>query len=79
MGLSRSTFYDTPPAPLGSELLIRTDAIGDEFECYGFRRVGAALRHQGVVVNSKKLHRLMRENGLQSKRPLRRDNGQRPC
>ncbi len=34
----------------------------------GYRRVGAALRHQGVVVNGKKLRRLMREHGFQPKR-----------
>ena len=46
-------------------------AICDEFECYGYRRVGAALRHQGVVVNSKRLRRLMREHGQQPKRRRR--------
>ena len=38
---------------------------------YGYRRVGAALRHQGVVVNSKKLRRLMKEHDLQPKRRRR--------
>ena len=72
MGLSRSTFYDAPPVTMApSEVLIRISAICDEFECYGYRRVGAALRHQGVVVNSKKLRRLMRENDLQPKRRRR--------
>ena len=72
MGLARSTFYDTPFVPLdGDELLARIGAICDEFECYGYRRVGAALRHQGVEVNGKKLRRLMREHGLQPK-PRRR-------
>lgn len=42
----------------------RIGAICDDFECYGYRRVGAALRHQGIVVNSKKLRRLMREHDL---------------
>jgi len=27
-------------------------AICDEFEAYGYRRVGAALRHQGVGVTA---------------------------
>ena len=72
MGLSRSTFYDTAPAALDAgEVLARIELICDEFECYGYRRVGAALRHQGVVVNSKKLRRLMRENDLQPKRRRR--------
>ena len=72
MELSRSTFYDTAPSALDAEdLLARIDAICDEFECYGYRRVGAALRHQGVVVNGKKLRRLMREHDLQPKRRRR--------
>ena len=72
MGLARSTFYDAAAAPLdGGEILTRIGTICDEFECYGYRRVGAALRHQGVVVNGKKLRRLMREHNLQPKRRRR--------
>ena len=72
MGLARSTFYDTPPVHLGvDELVARIGAICDDFECYGYRRVGAALRHQGIVVNGKKLRRLMREHSLQPKRRRR--------
>ena len=37
--------------------------ITDTFEAYGYRRMGAALRHRGLVVNAKKVRRLMRENG----------------
>jgi putative transposase len=43
-------------------------AICDEFEAYDYRRVGAELRHQGMVVNSKKVRRLTREHDLQLKR-----------
>ena len=72
MGLSRSTFYDTSPIPAPrGDLITRISTICDEFECYGYRRVGAALRHQGVVVNSKKLRRLMKEHDLQPKRRRR--------
>jgi putative transposase len=72
MGLARSTFYDPSPVRLGEdELVARIGAICDEFECYGYRRVGAALRHQGVVVNGKKLRRLMREHDLQPKQRRR--------
>ena len=72
MWLSRSTFYDAAAVPVGEEsLLARIGIICDEFECYGYRRVGAALRHQGVVVNGKKLRRLMREHDLQPKRRRR--------
>jgi putative transposase len=72
MGLSRSTFYDPAPVAVApGEVLVRTKAICDEFECYGYRRVGAALRHQGMVVNSKRLRRLMREHDLQPKQRRR--------
>ncbi len=72
MGLARSTFYDIVPTVLDAgDVLTRIGAICDEFECYGYRRVGAALRHQGVVVNGKKLRRLMREHGFQPKRRRR--------
>jgi len=66
MGLSRSTFYDAPASQADDgEILARLQAICDEFEAYGYRRVGAALRQQGLVVNSKKIRRLMREHELQ--------------
>ena len=55
-------------------------AICDEFEAYGWRRVQAALRQQGIVANHKRIRRLMREHGLQPR--LRRrfvaDDRQRP-
>ena len=52
-------------------LLARIGTIWDEFEFYGYRRVGAALRRYGVVVNGKKLRRLMREYDLQPKQRRR--------
>ena len=49
MGLSRSTYYDAPHAlDRDAEILARITAIGEEFEAYGYRRVCAELRHQGV-------------------------------
>ena len=72
MGLQRSTFYDAPEVSTDDAAVIaRVSAICDEFEAYGYRRVGAELRHQGVVVNGKKLRRLMREHELQPKRRRR--------
>ena len=69
MSQSRSTFYDRPPTPVApDELVARIGAACDEF---GYRRVGAALRQQGIVVNGKKLRRLMREQDLQPKRRRR--------
>ena len=54
-----------------AEIVARITAICEEFECYGYRRVGAELRHQGIVVNAKKIRRLMREHDLQPKRRRR--------
>jgi len=66
MGLARSTFYDAPGEPVDdADLVARMAAICDVLACYGYRRIGAALRQQGTVVNSKKVRRLMREHRLQ--------------
>ena len=54
-----------------AEIVARITTICDEFEAYGYRRVGAELRHQGLVVNGKKIRRLMREHDLQPKRRRR--------
>lgn len=72
MGLLRSTFYDAPSVAVDdAEIVRRMQAICDEFETYGYRRVGAALRQDGLAVNSKKVRRLMREHDLQPRRRRR--------
>ena len=71
MGLARSTYYDTPATEADTEIVARITAICEEFEAYGYRRVGAELRHQGIVVNGKKIRRLMRQHDLQPKRRRR--------
>lgn len=65
MGISRSTYYDAPTlAPDDTAIVEIIAAICDEFEHYGWRRVQAALRQQGMIVNHKKIKRLMREHDL---------------
>ena len=50
MGLSRSTYYDVAPLRTDDTALVATMiAICDEFEAYGYRRVGAELRHRGIA------------------------------
>jgi putative transposase len=72
MGLPRSTFYDAPAAHLDdTEIVDRIRTICDEFEAYGYRRVGAELRHHGIIVNHKKVRRLMRACDLLPKRRRR--------
>jgi putative transposase len=66
MGMARSTYYDRPQRAAEDTAIVEAMfAICDAFEFYGYRRVGAALRQQGLVVNHKKIRRLMREHGLQ--------------
>jgi putative transposase len=72
MGIARSTFYDTPD--LGASdiaVVAEMKAICGEFESYGYRRVSAELRHRGMVVNAKKVRRLMREHALTPKQRRR--------
>lgn len=68
MGIARSTYYGSLSATLDDTALVAAiTAICDEFEAYGWRRVRAALRQQGVVANHKRIRRLMCEHALQPK------------
>ena len=72
MGVARSSFYAAPTARAGdADIVVQIRAITDEFEGYGYRRVDAALRHRGLIVNSKKVRRLMKENDLNPRRRRR--------
>ncbi len=72
MDLPRSTSFVAPKAkPSDEEIVAEMRAITDAFECYGYRRVGAELRHCGHVVNAKKVRRLMREHDLNPRRRRR--------
>ncbi len=66
MGISRSTYYERPASTLDDTAIVEAiAAICDEFEFYGWRRVQAELRQRGLIVNHKKIKRLMREHDLQ--------------
>jgi len=54
-----------PHCDFHTALVAAITAICDEFEAYGWRRVRAALRQQGVIANHKRIRRLMREHALQ--------------
>jgi putative transposase len=72
MGISRSTFYDRPDVRASDAIVVaEMKAICDEFEAYGYRRIDAELRHRGMVVNAKKVRRLMREHALNPRRRRR--------
>lgn len=68
MRVARSTLYAEPSPAMDDTAIVEAIArIYDQFESYGWRRVRAALRQQGMVVNHKKVRRLMREHDLQPK------------
>src|SRR6056297_340937 len=70
--MPRSTLYATLVArPSDAALVAEIREITDEFECCGYPRVGAELRHRGHVVNVKKVRRLMREHDLNPRRRRR--------
>jgi len=72
MGISRSSYYAETAGRLRDEAVVaEIRAITDEFEGYGYRRVGAELRHRGHVVNAKKVRRLMKAHDP-NPRPRRR-------
>ena len=76
MALPRSTFYDAPSVAMDdTEIVRRIQAICDEFETYGYRRVGAALRQEGLVVNSKKVRAGAAHMSWRATRASRRGSG----
>lgn len=66
--VTRAGFYRwrASPPEVDPDMDLRDDIqrIAVEFSCYGWRRVTAALRRQGWVVNHKRVHRIMQEDNL---------------
>lgn len=72
MGIARSTYYDKPAVSIDDTALVETMVtISESFEAYGYRRMQAALRQRGFVVNHKKIRRLMRAHDLQPRQRRR--------
>lgn len=73
MEVARSSFYDAASLdpPDGTALVERMHAIQGELPAYGYRRITAQLRAEGIPVNRKRVARLMRLHGMQV-RPRRR-------
>jgi putative transposase len=72
MGIARSTYYDKPAISIDDTELVETmAAISESFEAYGYRRMQAALPPRGLIVNHRKIRRLMREHSLQPRRRRR--------
>ena len=72
MGVARSSHYAAPAkTDADAALVAEMREITEAWECYGYRRVGAELRHRGRVVNSKKVRRLMKLHDLNPRRRRR--------
>lgn len=69
--MARSTYYYEPVIPTPFELVEeaelrnKIESIALEWPRYGYRRITAELKRQGVDINHKRVSRIMRENSLQ--------------
>lgn len=67
-GISRAGYYRflgvEAAADPDLDLRDAIQRIALEFPCYGRRRITAELRHRGLEVNHKRVHRIMREDNL---------------
>ncbi len=73
-GVSRSGFYRSLKItqPVQEEMEVRStiqQIVLEHRRRYGYRRVTAELHHQGMVVNHKRVARLMREDNLLAVQP----------
>jgi len=68
MNIARSTFYRKTETPNGikleADLVDRIETICLEFPRYGYRRVTKQLKRDRLIVNHKKVLRLMRQSDL---------------
>jgi len=71
MGLSKSTYYYRPKVSRAqrdkrdADLRDKIEYLQAEFSCYGYRTIRKQLlRHYGMVVNGKRLLRIMRKYNL---------------
>jgi putative transposase len=72
MGVPRSSYYRDSRAAIDDTALVeRMHVIAEEWPRYGYRRMTAQLRAEGLPLNRKRVARLMRLHGLYV-RPRRR-------
>ena len=66
--LSRATFYRYRKAgqPIDPDVALRDQIqrLALEFPAYGYRRITAQLQREGLIVNHKRVLRLMRDDNL---------------
>ena len=79
VGISRSVARYKPKEREGeSELRDQIRGLSRRHKRYGYRRITALIRREGLIVNHKRVHRLWKEEGLAlpRRRPKRRRVGE---
>ena len=76
MEIPRSTYYYKPKGGLekkkhDADIADAIEAIAYDFPSYSYRRITAALRRQGMVVNHKKVAKIMKNMGIQCRKRKR--------
>jgi putative transposase len=75
MNLPRCGYYYKPKSqeisPEDKAIIARIEEIAEDFATYGYRKITAQLRRDGIVVNRKKVQRIMRERGLFARKTRR--------
>lgn len=73
MEIPKSTYYYKPKGSLekqkhNADIADKVEKIAYDFFSYGYRRVTAALRRQKMVVNHKKVLKIMKNMGIQCRK-----------
>jgi len=74
LGCPRSSYYYLPRVLEENELKAAIEQVVSDWPTYGSRRIAAQLHRQGLLVNRKRVSRLLSEMGLQIKRKYKRRN-----
>jgi len=61
---SRHYYKSKKDAHKDSAVLDKIKAVATDFPSYGYRRITAALKREGIIINHKKVYRIMRENSI---------------
>ena len=66
MSIPRSKYYHKPKKDKLADFVIldKIAGIALDFPSYGYRRITAHLRREGIIINHKKVYRIMRVNGI---------------
>ena len=72
MEIPESTYYYKPKGNLekkkhDADIADAIEEIASDFPSYGYRRITAALRRKGMIVNHKKVLKIMKKMDIQSR------------